>query len=1620
MNRFTILFLGIALPFATFSQRFGPIQGNVKPPLPAVNAKSSLLVPQRDAASTLAQDGPAVPICAFDLLNEWHSQTDPDYQKQMQHYIEEVVPMLSQLQGQEKSTVQPLITISVSVHVIHNGVPVGQGQNISAAQIQAQLDILNEDFAALNSQFFNTPAPWLNVAGVPNIEFCLASVDPSGNPTNGITRHNLQVTGSTWNNNNINSVIKPLTKWDPTRYMNIYVLPIPGTTAAGGVVGFANYPTPSLVGSSQDGIVVDYRWFGAPGYPVSGWKTLTHETGHYLGLPHPFNGNSCSSDDGIADTPNIDKSTRDYATLNCGSGFPQGPASCGNEHLYVNYMDYVTENCYTSFTQGQVNLMRAVLNGTSSGFNYGSRNALVQNAPLLCNIPQHDAGITRIIEPSPVSCQAAALVPQVTLRNFGSANLTTASIRIKVGSQPTVVVPWTGNLFPGQSVNLSLPAYTPPSGLHTINVYTVQPNGQADQRLSNDTTGGAFQNYVPQPPPMSEDFEGEQAFPVSTGLYQVNFDGDDFQWNLSSAASAFGNGSRSVVFDNYAGSASNNPYGTIDALITRHFDFSGTTGAELKFDVAYAQVDNVLSDTLAILVATNCSQNFNQLIYLKGGSQLATAPNTQQAFIPQNSQWRTETIDLSQFNGFSDVTIAFVNVSGWGNRLYIDNMRLAINCSQLTHEVLVTPNRCDDGAGACSGTVSVAMGNHNGGLQYSWEGFPGNNQPMLPGVCPQTVSVTVTDAFGCQVITSGSVVQAVPPDLELSSTQVSTYAGSDGTASAIAQGGSGPYDFFWSNGYTDIGNASGVSVATGLQEGNYAVTVVDQYGCERFASILISSVCSSFLAVLQTESASCPGESDGEAAVSVVSGIPPYTYSWGNGASSASLSSLSSGLYMATVTNGNGCPLVLSGTVSEPLPLELELSSTGLTVSGQNDGTASVTVAGGTPGYAFAWSNGGTSSVLSGLSPGDYFVTVTDQNGCTSSGSVTVNEVSCAAFLPQVNIQQISCHGLDDGQASVFVPGNFQGLTYEWSNGVSGAANASLQPGTYFVTVSDLNECAATLSVNILEPPLLVAVASSTAETAVNANNGTATVQVMGGTGITEYIWSIGESSPSIYNLAPGVYSVTITDQNGCTATSSVAVAAYSCAIQIQGAYSAASCPDTEDGSAYVSAISGGTWPFVYSWSNGDSSFVITGVGPGAYSVTISDASGCSASQTVEVLAADLIPPVVLTKNAALSVDVNGMAEVTGGLVDGGSYDNCGTVSIEVVPALFTCDDIGQQVVTVIVTDEAGNSASSQAVVTIFDQAPPVITCPGDTTVSECGPVVYPLPVAVDACNSATVAFSSGVESGGVFSLGVTPVTWTASDALGNSASCQFYVTVSSSLSVEAVITNPACFGSTDGAIDLITNGGTPPYTFEWAGGINPQTLGTGVYYVTVTDAGGCSLSQTLEVIQPDPLLLGFVGATPASPGLSDGSVSYVVNGGTAPYTLTWYDSNNQLLPDFDTAAVSAGAYRVIVTDSLGCVFESVYVTVNQLSDASYQLWQQRLSIFPNPTSGHLFVEMGTTAQEQAEMAVFDGRGVERIRMPFRVSSSNAFDLSWLASGTYWLRITCGERVAMRKIVIVP
>ncbi|NNE28090.1 MAG: hypothetical protein HKN16_00535, partial [Saprospiraceae bacterium] len=219
------------------------------------------------------------PSCGFDPIHQGKMDLDPDYKKWVEDY-KRALPQISSLQDRGEETIR----IACVVHVIHNGEPIGTGQNIAVGQIEAQMERLNEDFSATNPGYASAPPRWADDIANPDMQFCLAVVDPQGNPTNGITRTDIQVTTDGNGNDNIETEIKPTVNWDPNLYYNIYVLPIPGTTSGGGTTGYAYLPYPGTVGNpNTDGSVVDYRWFGGPGWPNSGNGTLTHETGHYLG-----------------------------------------------------------------------------------------------------------------------------------------------------------------------------------------------------------------------------------------------------------------------------------------------------------------------------------------------------------------------------------------------------------------------------------------------------------------------------------------------------------------------------------------------------------------------------------------------------------------------------------------------------------------------------------------------------------------------------------------------------------------------------------------------------------------------------------------------------------------------------------------------------------------------------------------------------------------------------------------------------------------------------------------------------------------------------------------------------------------------------------------------------------------------------------------------------------------------------------------------------------------------------------------------------------------------------------------------------------------------------------------
>lgn len=279
------------------------------------------------------------------LLQEM--QEDPQRLIRLQQIEEQTKRIIAsgQLDG------RAVVSIPTVVHVVYYRRD--NSQNISAAQIQSQIDVLNEDFRRMNSDADNT---WSQAADS-QIEFCLASLDPNGNPTDGITRTSSRKRTHGTSNSVKSSSQGGQDAWPADQYMNIWVCAI-----GGGILGYAQFPGGN---PATDGVVIDYRYFGTTGTataPFDLGRTGTHEVGHYLGLRHIWGDGNCNVDDGIADTPVA--GGPNYTGLPCSST----PDSCpgGDRDMFENYMDYSDDGCMNLFTAGQAAVMQGILAGTRS------------------------------------------------------------------------------------------------------------------------------------------------------------------------------------------------------------------------------------------------------------------------------------------------------------------------------------------------------------------------------------------------------------------------------------------------------------------------------------------------------------------------------------------------------------------------------------------------------------------------------------------------------------------------------------------------------------------------------------------------------------------------------------------------------------------------------------------------------------------------------------------------------------------------------------------------------------------------------------------------------------------------------------------------------------------------------------------------------------------------------------------------------------------------------------------------------------------------------------------------------------------------------------------------------
>lgn len=431
-----------------------------------------------------------------------------------------------------------------------------------------------------------------------------------------------------------------------------------------------------------------------------------------------------------------------------------------------------------------------------------------------------------------------------------------------------------------------------------------------------------------------------------------------------------------------------------------------------------------------------------------------------------------------------------------------------------------------------------------------------------------------------------------------------TCTGGTGTAT-ISPTGATPYTYNWSNG------ANGAT-ASNLVAGNYTVTATDANGCIARNTVTVNSTTIVITTNTPTTTNSACGGTTGTASVNPSNGTAPYTYAWSNSGNTQTISNIAAGSYSVTITDANGCVGNVSGiVVNNPNSPTINVSANNVSCNGQATGSATAVGTGGTAPYTYTWSNSAIGGTINNIAAGTYSVTVTDNASCLAVSSVTVTQPT-AIVVANNTTTNVSCFGGNNGSAAVAATGGTGAYTFLWSNAGTSATITGLTAGTYTATVTDANGCNNAASVTITQPATALGLSAAGTDISCNGSiDGTGAATATGGTAPYSYTWSNGATSAAASNLSAGVYTVTTTDANGCVANASDITVTEPTAINSSTTVTDCSVFGATDGNVALAA-GGGTGAYTFLWSNGATTQNLANVASGTYTVSVTDANGCT------------------------------------------------------------------------------------------------------------------------------------------------------------------------------------------------------------------------------------------------------------------------------------------------------------------------------------------------------------------------------------------------------------------------
>lgn len=824
-------------------------------------------------------------------------------------------------------------------------------------------------------------------------------------------------------------------------------------------------------------------------------------------------------------------------------------------------------------------------------------------------------------------------------------------------------------------------------------------------------------------------------------------------------------------------------------------------------------------------------------------------------------------------------------------------------------------------------------------------------------------TIEVQDSNRCRKSITADVFQPTPLSMSLSKTDVRCFGNTTGTVRAIASGGTAGYTYAWRSGQTrDTINNVGV--------GAYFLTLTDQNGCTKQDSTTISSNPKIVIATFQ-DSVKCFGEASGRARARSTGGLSPFFYSWGNGQLDSTAANVRAGLHRLTVTDALGCSDTSSITVLQPDSLRFDtLASVPASCSNTASGSMRVVVSGGTRNYVYAWSpNGATTPSVSGVAAGNYSLTVRDFNNCSKTQPLVVSAAP-PLVLDYFDEIKVKCQGDATGGLSAKVSGGAGGYGFRWNTTPVQTSDTAknLRTGSYRVTITDRSNCQIIKDTTIGEPTKLVA--NITQYTNVKCRgeaNGTATPSVFGGTGIfgnNRYLfqWNdpLNQNSLIADSLAARNYIVTVTDANGCTDTANVTITEPPTAVTSTTTQTRLACFGQNTGEGRVLA-SGGSGNYTYRWSNLQSTATATNLTRAKYFVTVTDINGCRNIDSLEAFTLDSITAdIALVQPTCYNTSTGNLTltRVSGGSGNGNLSNYFFRWSTNPVQTTAQAANVlGNRQYAVTITD---NQNCSNVAYAYLNQPSQISLSSVIKPVSCFGGNDGEAQINAFGTNNAfsfTWSDSRTQRTQRATQLTAGRYTVLVRDSAGCTKDTLINIGQPPRLKMDAkTIVDNKCVGDSTATIDVTFSGGTPTYNYLWSNGGNKPNLTklrSGTYILTISDANGCKMNDTIVVKSPEAIDADLTTIPVRCFGDRNGVITINAFGGTTPYLYSLdgktYNGISQIV------GLKSAAFDIFVKDANGCIWftkENVGTppkfTVEATADATINLGD-KIQLFANP-----------------------------------------------------------------------